>query len=83
MSKSKTNLCWVTFKAKDIKRGMYISKQLAKTPRCVEQVDISEKDGLMGIIVDGGWEYLLDISLDHPVDVLCYSGTHEPLIEEL
>jgi hypothetical protein len=76
-------LCWITYKAIDVLPQMYISKQLAKTPRKVEDVRVDNNHKVVDVIVDGGWGYLLDVNYDHPVDVLCDAKTRKPILDEV
>lgn len=83
MPKSQKNLCWITYKAIDVLPGMYISKQLAKTPREVVAIWHDDHEDRLTIVVACQFNYLSNISYEHPVDVLCYSNSHEPVIEEV
>ncbi|MFA6801357.1 MAG: hypothetical protein WCR19_04550 [Acholeplasmataceae bacterium] len=75
------SLCWISYKARDIKMNMIISKQQATTPRIVTGVIRRvSPERTMTIKVDNNWQYLKEVSYDHQVDVLCDSKTKKPII---
>lgn len=83
MSKSINELCWISYEAIDVKPGMLISKQLAKTPRTVISIGKDDDQKTVTLIVESNWKYLSDVSYDHHVDVLCNSLTLNPIIEKV
>lgn len=82
MPKSQNNYCWIPYKVKDVKRGMWITKILSKTPRKVSGVMIPLNSKVATIVCEGAI-YLDNISCDHVIDVLCYSGNHKPVTDEV